>query len=57
MLGLSAAHVNRVLRRLRADGLITIDGHTVTLNDLEALQIMAQFEPFTLVLSGVKRSP
>jgi CRP-like cAMP-binding protein len=57
VLGLSAPHVNRVLRRLRLDGLITIDGHTVTLNDLEALEIMAQFEPFTLVPSGVRRDP
>ena len=57
VLSLSAPHVNRVLRRLRADGLITIDRHTVTLNDLEALQIMAHFEQFTLVPSGVRRDP
>ena len=48
VLGLSAPHVNRVLRRLREDGLVTIDGHTVTLNDLETLQTMTQFEPLTV---------
>jgi CRP-like cAMP-binding protein len=53
VLGLSAPHVNRVLRRLREDGLITIDGHTVTLHDLEALQTMTQFEPLTLEPSPV----
>jgi DNA-binding transcriptional regulator LsrR (DeoR family) len=57
VLGLSAPHVNRVLRRLRLEGLITIDGHTVTLNDLEALQTVAQFEPFTLVSSEVRKDP
>ena len=48
VLGLSAPHINRVLRHLREDGLVTFDGHTVTLNDLETLQTMAQFEPLTL---------
>ena len=51
VLGLSAPHVNRVLRRLREDGLVTIDGHTVTLNDLEALQTMTQFESLTIAPS------
>jgi CRP-like cAMP-binding protein len=53
VLGLSAPHVNRVLRRLREDGLVTIDGHTVTLNDLEALQTMTQFESLTLEPSPI----
>ncbi len=53
VLGLSAPHVNRVLRRLREDGLVTIDGHTVTLNDLEALQTMTQFESLTLAPSPI----
>ena len=51
VLGLSAPHVNRVLRRLREDRLVTIDGHTVTLNDLEALQTMTQFESLTIAPS------
>jgi len=53
VLGLSAPHVNRVLRRLRMDGLVTIDGHTVTLNDLKVLQTMTQFESLTLAPSPV----
>jgi CRP-like cAMP-binding protein len=57
VLGLSAPHINRVLRRLREDGLVTIDGHTVTLNDLEALQAMTQFEPVMLKPSPVFKRP
>jgi CRP-like cAMP-binding protein len=55
VLGLSAPHINRVLRRLREDGLVTIDAHTVTLNDMEALQAMTQFEPLTPVPSPIFR--
>ena len=56
MLGLSAPHVNRVLRRLRMDKLVTIDGHMVTLNDLEVLQTMTQFEHLRLRRPPPKRS-
>lgn len=49
VLGLSAPHINRVLRRLREDGLVTIDAHMVALNDMEALQAMTQFEPIAPV--------
>jgi CRP-like cAMP-binding protein len=55
VLGLSAPHINRVLRRLREDGLVTIDAHMVTLNDMEALQAMTQFEPLTPVPSPIFR--
>ena len=44
VLGLSGPHVNRVLRQLRMDGLVTIDGRTVTLHNLPTLQTMTQFE-------------
>jgi CRP-like cAMP-binding protein len=48
VLGLSGPHVNRVLRQLRMDGLVTIDGRTVTLHDLATLQTMTQFESLSL---------
>jgi CRP-like cAMP-binding protein len=61
VLGLSASHVNRVLRRLRMEGLVTIDGHLVTLNDLEALLTLTSFESVTLapnpVLKGFSCDP
>lgn len=47
-LGLSAVHVNRVLRQLREDGLVTFrDGH-VTIHDHAGLVELAQFDPVYL---------
>jgi len=44
-LGLSAIHVNRVLRQLREDGLMTFrDGH-VQIHDPAGLTELAQFDP------------
>lgn len=44
-LGLSAVHVNRVLRKLREQGLVTFqDGH-VTFDDYRGLVEVAQFDP------------
>ena len=43
-LGLSIPHVNRTLRQLRTEGLVGIDGQTVTINDFEALAALADFE-------------
>ena len=51
-LGLSAIHVNRVLRRLREDGLVTFrDGH-VTFNDYDRLAALAEFDPVYLDQTG-----
>ncbi len=49
-LGLSAIHVNRVLRQLRERGLLTVRGRSVQIGDLEGLQRLAGFrtEPFNL---------
>ncbi len=47
-LGLSAPHVNRILRRLRTDGLLTIDGHKITLTNLEELAMLGSFQPLHL---------
>jgi len=43
-LGLSVPHVNRTLRRLREDGLVSIDGQKIAINDVEGLAVLADFE-------------
>ncbi len=43
--GLSTVHVNRTLQDLRDDGLITLQGKTLVINDWERLQQVAQFDP------------
>ncbi|WP_283177516.1 Crp/Fnr family transcriptional regulator [Gemmobacter sp. 24YEA27] len=43
-LGLSAIHVNRVLRQLREDGLVTFQKGRVVFNDLTRLQSLAGFD-------------
>ncbi|MCM2561277.1 Crp/Fnr family transcriptional regulator [Lutimaribacter sp. EGI FJ00015] len=51
-LGLSAVHVNRVLRQLREAGLVTFrDGH-VTFEDFDGLVKLAEFDPAYLDQSG-----
>jgi CRP-like cAMP-binding protein len=47
-LGLSAPHVNRTLRRLREDGLVSLDGMRVTCVDVSALSRLADFNGATL---------
>jgi CRP-like cAMP-binding protein len=44
-LGLTPVHVNRVLQRLRADGLITLKGGSLEILDMDALQELAGFNP------------
>jgi CRP-like cAMP-binding protein len=51
-LGLSAVHVNRVLRQLREDGLVTVHKKRVTFDDLEALRQLAGFDTAYLDQSG-----
>ncbi|MEQ1670968.1 MAG: Crp/Fnr family transcriptional regulator [Hyphomicrobium sp.] len=43
-LGLSAIHVNRVLRMLREQGLMTFNAHTVTLHNIRGLKELAGYE-------------
>lgn len=51
-LGLSAIHVNRVLRQLRESGLVTFrDGH-VTFNNYDQLVERAEFDPAYLDQTG-----
>lgn len=44
LLGLSVTHVNRSLRQLRGDGLVSIDGRSVVIEDFEGLAAIADFE-------------
>lgn len=53
-LGLSTVHVNRVVQRLRQDGLITWDGRHLAVHGWERLQTLADFDPAYLNLD---RSP
>ena len=43
-LGLTAVHVNRMLRSLREDKLIEVDGRSVTIIAFEALSLLSDFE-------------
>jgi CRP-like cAMP-binding protein len=43
-LGLSVPHVNRTLRQLRDDELVSIEEHIVIIKDVEALSALADFE-------------
>lgn len=51
-LGLSAIHVNRVLRQLREAGLITFRKGHVTFDDYEGLVKLAEFDPAYLDQNG-----
>jgi CRP-like cAMP-binding protein len=43
-LGLSVPHVNRTLRQLREDGLVTIEEQRVVIRDIDAMSALADFE-------------
>ena len=44
-LGLSVPHLNRMLTKLRSEGLIAVNERRVELIDLKAVQQLAQFQP------------
>ena len=48
--GLTSVHVNRMLKKLRDDNLLTFRGGTVTIGDWERLQRVAEFDPTYLHL-------
>jgi CRP-like cAMP-binding protein len=52
LLGLSAIHVNRVLRHLREEGLMTFQSRRVTFHDVERLALLANFDSSYLDHSG-----
>ena len=45
MLGLTAVHVNRMVRKLREEGLIEIDNRVMTLPDVARLRAVSGFHP------------
>lgn len=51
-LGLSAVHVNRVLRQLREAELVTVRDGRVTFHDLDRLVGFAEFDPAYLDDAG-----
>ena len=51
-LGLSAVHINRVLRHLREDGLATFQHGRVTIDDPDRLVALAEFDPAYLDQTG-----
>lgn len=51
-LGLSAVHINRVLRKLREDNLVTFQNGRVTFLDKDRLVKMADFDPAYLDHTG-----
>jgi CRP-like cAMP-binding protein len=51
-LGLSAVHVNRVLRQLRESGLVTFRDSHVTFHDYGRLVELAEFDPAYLDQTG-----
>jgi CRP-like cAMP-binding protein len=57
VLGLSGPHVSRLLRLLREEGLITIDGHRLTVIDLGSLTQLAGFEKAYLAQSRIPGLP
>ncbi|HYD37564.1 MAG TPA: Crp/Fnr family transcriptional regulator [Allosphingosinicella sp.] len=48
--GLTSVHVNRMLKKLRDDKLLTFRGGRVTIGDWDALQRLAEFDPTYLHL-------
>lgn len=51
-LGLSAVHVNRVLRQLREGGLVTFRDGEVSFHDFDGLVTLAEFDPAYLDQTG-----
>jgi len=55
VVGLSGPHVNRMLAELKADGLIAVNGHEVTILDRAALQILGEFHPAYLARTPIRQ--
>ena len=49
-LGLTSVHINRTLKELREGGLVEFRERTVTIQDLDGLQRVAEFDPSYLYL-------
>jgi DNA-binding transcriptional regulator LsrR (DeoR family) len=57
VLGLSGPHVNRMLRSMRDEGLVTIEDHRLTVMDPESLTQLAGFEGDYLARSRIPGLP
>lgn len=55
-LGLSLVHVNRVLQRLRASGLVSLGRGSLQVHDWEGLKQAGEFDPSYLNINVIKRS-
>jgi CRP-like cAMP-binding protein len=44
-LAMTGVHLNRIVRQLRLEGLITLKGHTITIPDVERLNHFSDFNP------------
>jgi DNA-binding transcriptional regulator LsrR (DeoR family) len=51
-LGITTVHVNRVLKAMRADGLIELKGERLNIPDWEKLKKVGDFEPTYLHLES-----
>ncbi len=51
ILGLTSVHINRMLKELRADELVTFRSKTVEIRDWDRLVEIAEFDPFYLSLN------
>ena len=58
-LGLSVPHLNRMLAKLRSDGMITSTARRIELKNTEALRLLAHFQPAKLarIPTPVEREP
>ena len=56
-LGLSSVHVNRTLQELRRQKLITLEGGTLTIQDLDTLKEVSFFNPDYLHLDYSNEKP
>jgi CRP-like cAMP-binding protein len=50
-LAMTGVHLNRIVRQLRFEGLITLKGHTITIPDVERLKSFSDFNPNYLHLT------
>jgi CRP-like cAMP-binding protein len=50
-LAMTGVHLNRIVRQLRCEGLITLKGHTITIPDVERLKSFSDFNPNYLHLT------
>lgn len=55
--GITHVHLNRVLRRLRAEGMLSVHGHHAVIHDWDQLRDLAEFDPAYLHLGGRAPGP